>query len=530
MLRNYFTLYHAARELHERLAGGLLNRVLCRQKNELTLSFITPNGEPLQLLLVTGTPLLSFYTKEEAEGTSRNAASLMAAVHGQRVSAVEPSLTDREIFIRLADRHLIVLRLFSPRSNALLLRDNHIIEAFKQNDALAGTIREPSSAQPEILKELEMLARDKELFLQRAGQNIPGFDLTLSGKLREKAGPQPTGDTLFTTFQSIFYDLLDPVPSVTELESGEPEFTLLQNHEQKGRTFDSILEALNAYSISMQRFLGVKEELDSFQALLRRQLDKAEKELLAFDPEQLDLLAARYETFGHLLLSALYQPDREPASIKVKNIFDPLEPPLSIPLKPALSIQLNAREYFSKASKTRGKRTAMVERHAGLEGKIRSLSALLAESESITTPRVARRFLAEQSKSGETGKTTGPGKKQKATPFRTVAISKSVTLLVGKNAAGNDQLTFEHTRPDDIWLHARGAPGSHCVLKGASLEGITEIRRAAEIAAWHSSAKHSSLVPVIYTRKKYVRRSKNRAPGQVEVERENVILVRPRKE
>jgi predicted ribosome quality control (RQC) complex YloA/Tae2 family protein len=65
------------------------------------------------------------------------------------------------------------------------------------------------------------------------------------------------------------------------------------------------------------------------------------------------------------------------------------------------------------------------------------------------------------------------------------------------------------------------------VLKGATLHHKAEIRKAAEIAAWYSAAKHSKLVPVMYTLKKYVRRAKNHAPGQVIVEREEVLMVRP---
>lgn len=107
-------------------------------------------------------------------------------------------------------------------------------------------------------------------------------------------------------------------------------------------------------------------------------------------------------------------------------------------------------------------------------------------------------------------------------------LSPSVTLLIGKNAANNDLLTFTHARPNDIWLHTRGAAGSHCVLKGATLDQLSEIRKAAEIAAWYSTAKHAELVPVLYTLKKYVRHGKHLAPGQVIVEREKELLVTPR--
>ena len=59
------------------------------------------------------------------------------------------------------------------------------------------------------------------------------------------------------------------------------------------------------------------------------------------------------------------------------------------------------------------------------------------------------------------------------------------------------------------------------------MQHLDEIKKAAEIAAWYSSAKHSELVPVLYTLKKYVRHGKNLPLGQVIVEREKVLFVKP---
>jgi predicted ribosome quality control (RQC) complex YloA/Tae2 family protein len=50
---------------------------------------------------------------------------------------------------------------------------------------------------------------------------------------------------------------------------------------------------------------------------------------------------------------------------------------------------------------------------------------------------------------------------------------------------------------------------------------------AAGLAAWFSKAKTNGLVPVAYTPRKYLRKSKTMAPGQVMVEREEVILIEP---
>jgi len=53
------------------------------------------------------------------------------------------------------------------------------------------------------------------------------------------------------------------------------------------------------------------------------------------------------------------------------------------------------------------------------------------------------------------------------------------------------------------------------------------IEQAASIAAHYSKARHSSLVPVIYTRRKYVRKFRGAAPGQVRCERETMVMVPP---
>jgi predicted ribosome quality control (RQC) complex YloA/Tae2 family protein len=66
------------------------------------------------------------------------------------------------------------------------------------------------------------------------------------------------------------------------------------------------------------------------------------------------------------------------------------------------------------------------------------------------------------------------------------------------------------------------------VLKSPSKPSKDDILRAAEIAAYYSSARTSELVPVICTEKKYVRKPKGSPAGSVIVERENVLMVTPR--
>jgi len=47
------------------------------------------------------------------------------------------------------------------------------------------------------------------------------------------------------------------------------------------------------------------------------------------------------------------------------------------------------------------------------------------------------------------------------------------------------------------------------------------------VAAYHSKARNDSLVPVIYTERRYVRKPRKAKPGLVTVEREKSVMVRP---
>ena len=127
----------------------------------------------------------------------------------------------------------------------------------------------------------------------------------------------------------------------------------------------------------------------------------------------------------------------------------------------------------------------------------------------------------------------GFGKKQKEEtnlPFHTLKIG-DYQVWIGKNAKSNDKLVqFSHK--EDIWMHARGVPGSHLVIRMANDKNMPQkniIEEAASYAAYNSKAKGAELVPVIFTKKKYVRKPKGAAPGAVLVQKEEVELVKPKK-
>ncbi|MGB4068622.1 MAG: NFACT RNA binding domain-containing protein, partial [Nitrospira sp.] len=100
-------------------------------------------------------------------------------------------------------------------------------------------------------------------------------------------------------------------------------------------------------------------------------------------------------------------------------------------------------------------------------------------------------------------------------------------IFVGRNARENDELTFGLAKSEDLWLHARGAPGSHVVVR---LEKGTDpppetLRDAATLALLYSDLKKSGKGDVIYTRRKWVKKAKGQAPGAVIITQEKSLHI-----
>lgn len=115
-------------------------------------------------------------------------------------------------------------------------------------------------------------------------------------------------------------------------------------------------------------------------------------------------------------------------------------------------------------------------------------------------------------------------------PFRRFVVEGGFEVWAGKSSESNDDLTLHHARPHDLWFHARGAGGSHVVLRtgtGKGEPGKKAKEQAAAIAAYYSKMKNAGLVPVSMTERRYVRKPKGAKPGTVVIEREKVIFVKP---
>lgn len=95
--------------------------------------------------------------------------------------------------------------------------------------------------------------------------------------------------------------------------------------------------------------------------------------------------------------------------------------------------------------------------------------------------------------------------KRKHKPNPLIIKDNDATYIIGKNDAQNDYITHQLAQSNDMWFHVKDAPGSHVVVQ---TNGLNEaiIRKAAMLAAFHSSLSLSSSIPVDYTQIKYLKK------------------------
>ncbi len=229
-----------------------------------------------------------------------------------------------------------------------------------------------------------------------------------------------------------------------------------------------------------------------------------------------------------------------PRGVSCVEVADPAGgPPLAVPMDPARSPSGNMEEYFRRARKAERGRALIAERLAEADRRAVALDAARAElaaTTALTDGMIAACLAWRRAHASLLGlrTTTGGGVTREAPvparSFRRYLIEGRWELWVGRNNVENDLLTHDTAAPDDIWLHAQGVTGSHAVLRtGGRPETVPRqvLEKAAALTALHSRARHSALVPVIHTLRKYVRKPRRSPPGTATCQREKTLFAPP---
>ena len=197
--------------------------------------------------------------------------------------------------------------------------------------------------------------------------------------------------------------------------------------------------------------------------------------------------------------------------------------PVRIPLDPTLSPDANARRHYDRAARIRRARETLPGRIREARADWEALEELLDRARAGDADRAEVEAAVPERSQGPGG-TEGP-----TLPYRRYRSSGGLEIRVGRGARRNDDLTFHHSAPDDVWLHARHTAGAHVILRWGK-DGNPpnrDLREAAVLAALNSKARTSGSVPVDWTRRKYVRKPRKAGPGAVLTDRVETVFVAP---
>ena len=277
-------------------------------------------------------------------------------------------------------------------------------------------------------------------------------------------------------------------------------------------------DAARATSTPDAETLALRERLTRILSRARRRAASLARELDSADD------TARLRQSGQLLLANKTQVRRGEISVVVPG-FDGAD--VEIELDPRLGPVENAERLFDEARR----RERAAARIPGLIEAARGEAARLESAlETLEESGPSDELWEIVGGRGDAPSAARPGDTPVRLPYRTLRTTGGLEIRVGRGARANDDLTLRHSSPEDIWLHARQSPGAHVILRWGRRDQNpprADLVQAAVVAALNSDARHSGMVAVDWTRRKYVRKPRKAAPGAVIPERVKTLFVEP---
>lgn len=274
-------------------------------------------------------------------------------------------------------------------------------------------------------------------------------------------------------------------------------------------------------------YAAARERVQAIIGGLRKQLDRKRQSLnrSLVGSEELD----RLRLSGEMVLA--YAHELKPGQTRLHVDLGPGQPVLDIELHPVETPSSNAQAYFdryTRAKKAAKEVPALLEE---LELEDRNFAQLLTDLQLASNAGEIDEVLQSLAEAGhiqETGKRGRAGARAPRSQPLAQRSDDGFTVLIGKNSRQNEEVTFHRAAGDDVWLHARGVPGAHVVIRseGKAVPEAT-LRQAAAWAAHFSAGRADRTVAVDYTERKHVRRIKGAAPGLVTYTHESTLHVAP---
>ncbi len=500
MHNNYFFLRKLSAELDTLWRGTRLLTCFSQEKDEVVLGF----SNNLYLKCILKPDFSALTVVDDFNRARKNSVSLWEELYGGEVREISTFQNERAVKIAIGVDFTLVIKLFGNRPNLLVYKGDVLVAMF--NNRLLTD------------KNLKLQDFDRELkadfaTFQSLDGNYRKQFFTFGKDLFEAVDRGLDGLTTSGKWEKLhtFLSYLENPRFYIDQRGLVPKLSLLEGEEQP-----DAVSALRTFVGLYQKITATDRLKAGLSAKLLKDITKT-RSYITTTRNKLEALMSgvKNEEIGNILMANLHTLKEGNTEVELYNFYT--NEPINIKLKKELSPQKNAETYYRKSKNERIETETAEQNLLAAENKLLHLIEKLKEVEATEDIRQLRNLLKDETSLGTDTKDDFPFKEY---------LYKGTKIWVGRNAKNNDLLLTRYAHKDDWWLHARDTPGSHVVIKDPK-PSIETLEYAASLAAAYSKRKSEQLVTVIYTQKKYVRKAKNLAPGQVIVEREQTLLVEP---
>ena len=560
----------AARELNKMLTGGRIDKITQPERDAVVL-VIRAGGVNHRLLLCASPNNARCHLTMGSFSNPLEPPALCMLMRkqltGARITEIRQVGGDRIIHVdmdavnELGDHVLrrLVLEIMGRHSNLLLLDENdRILEATRHVNPEMSRVRQ---IQPGMTY-LPPPAQDKldpgtvtagELYARLSA--MPGEKLsraladTVTGLSRASAEElacrvlQP-GEEQPADLQDAcerLADLLGRLPEMADArvllgENGEAAdvfpFPYLSRRTDCQRPYKTLSEALDTYFGSRDARDRLNQRSATMIRMLKSQLDRCQRKL-AIQMEELSSAEQmeEYRRRGEAINANLYQLQKGMAEAVLPDWNDPDGGTITVPMDIKLTPSQNAQKYFKKYQKARSAREIAAQQRDKTMAEMDYLEGMLLDVDKCVGESELEEIRQELVRTGYMKKNTNRRQQRQlpqSRPYRYLS-EDGIVILVGKNAAQNDRITLG-AKPEEMWLHAKDMPGSHVVVCCEGEVPLTTMKQAAMLAAWYSKGQRSSMVPVDYTLRKYVKKPSGAAPGKVIYTHQKTAYMTPEEE
>lgn len=551
------TISALVKELEENLTDGRIAKIAQPESDELLLTVKTPGGQKrLYISASASLPLIYLTSGNKPSPMTAPGFCMLLRKHigGGRITGISQPKLERIIHIdiehldELGDlcRKTLIVEIMGKHSNIIFCDDKGmIIDSIKHVSAQMSSVREVLPGRqyfiPDTMEKQDPLNTDltgfsaalrdrpaplgKAIYLSYTGVSpVAAEEVCFLVGLDSSMTAKDLSDDMMTHLYRQFCYYFEQVkngsftPAIYYSGSDPKDFSALPvSHYSAYRRqeFTSVSELLSTYYAVKNTMTRIRQKSADLRHVVQTALERSRKKYdlqlrQLRDTENRD----KFKVYGELINTYGYNLPEDATELTALNYYT--NETVTIPLDKNLNPQENAQKYFNKYNKQKRTYEALSGLIEDTADDIRYLESI---SNSLDIAQNEDDLLQIKEELTQAGyirrKYTKKKVKIMSRPLHYVS-QDGYHMYVGKNNLQNDELTFHFASGSDWWFHAKGAPGSHVIVKsgGDELPDRT-FEEAGRLAAYYSKNRGSDKVEIDYVEKKHVKKPNGAKPGFV---------------